>query len=173
MGWLHRPGLHRLRDPHHASNKSDANLSKNKESASIQARGRTTILRLNYRNTAEMLAVAYEFAREELSPAEAEEDGIPPLRPESAGRHGKLPEIVRLPSFDGEVDYLVRAVRTFHAARQGRRGGGGAAPLRRDDAGDRPADRYLPRGIALRAAVDGGGAAGGLIGGPAPERRGA
>jgi site-specific recombinase XerC len=22
MGWLHRPGLHRLRDPHHASTKA-------------------------------------------------------------------------------------------------------------------------------------------------------
>jgi hypothetical protein len=55
-------------------------------SVGIQARGRTTILRLNYRNTAEVLAVAYEFARDILKPEEAEEDGIPMVAPETAGR---------------------------------------------------------------------------------------
>ncbi len=72
----------------------------------IQARGRTTILRLNYRNTAEILAVAYEFARECLTPEAAEEDGVPLVQPESAGRHGPVPEIVKLPSFRREADYL-------------------------------------------------------------------
>jgi superfamily I DNA/RNA helicase len=55
-------------------------------SVGIDARGRTTILRLNYRNTAEVLAVAYEFARDILKPEEAEEDGIPMVAPETAGR---------------------------------------------------------------------------------------
>ena len=37
-------------------------------SLGIQARGRTTILRLNYRNTTEVLSVAYEFAKEAFIP---------------------------------------------------------------------------------------------------------
>jgi hypothetical protein len=81
----------------------------------IQARGRTTILRLNYRNTAEVLGVAYEFAREVLSPEEAEEDGIPVLSPESAGRHGELPSLVTLPSLEAEADYFVATARKLHA----------------------------------------------------------
>jgi len=52
----------------------------------IQARGRTTILRLNYRNTAQIMAVACEFARDQLSAKEAEEDAIPLVAPLSAGR---------------------------------------------------------------------------------------
>ena len=81
----------------------------------IQARGRTTILRLNYRNTAEVLGVAYEFAREVLSPEEAEEDGIPVLSPESAGRHGEVPRLVTLPSFDAEVEHFVDTAGALHA----------------------------------------------------------
>jgi hypothetical protein len=81
----------------------------------ILARGRTTVLRLNYRNTAEVLGVAYEFAREVLSPEEAEEDGIPVLSPESAGRHGELPKLVTLPSLEAEVEHFVATARKLHA----------------------------------------------------------
>jgi hypothetical protein len=81
----------------------------------IHARGRTTILRLNYRNTAEVLGVAYEFAREVLSPEEAEEDGIPVLSPESAGRHGEVPRLVTLPSLDAEVEHFVDTAGALHA----------------------------------------------------------
>lgn len=77
----------------------------------IQARGRSTILRLNYRNTAEVLEVAYEFAREVISPTESDEDGIPVLSPQSAGRHGPAPRLVKLPSAQHEVDYVVERVR--------------------------------------------------------------
>lgn len=82
----------------------------------IQARGRTTILGLNYRNTAEVLAVAYEFAREVLTPAEAEEDGIPLISPQSAGRHGAVPEILRFPSMSRELRFVVERLRAFHDA---------------------------------------------------------
>jgi superfamily I DNA/RNA helicase len=56
----------------------------------IQARGRTTILRMNCRNTAQIMAVACEFARDLLSAKEAEEDAIPLVAPQSAGRSGSL-----------------------------------------------------------------------------------
>lgn len=60
-------------------------------SVGIQARGRTTILRLNYRNTAEILQVAARFAGDGLAEQTAEEDGIPRVPPQSVGRHGPQP----------------------------------------------------------------------------------
>ena len=83
-------------------------------SVGIQAKGRTTILRLNYRNTAEVLGVACEFAKEILTPEEAEEDGIPLVLPETAGRHGPVPDLVRLPSFKTEVRYLAARLHACH-----------------------------------------------------------
>lgn len=53
-------------------------------SAGIQARGRTTILKLNYRNTREILSFAYEFARDFLQAHDADEDNIPLIAPEVA-----------------------------------------------------------------------------------------
>jgi hypothetical protein len=81
----------------------------------IQARGRTTVLRLNYRNTAEVLGVAYEFAREVLSPKEAEDDGIPLLAPQSVGRHGPRPELAGFPTLEEEIAYVASRLREFHA----------------------------------------------------------
>jgi superfamily I DNA/RNA helicase len=71
--------------------------------AGIQARGRTRVLKINYRNTAEVLAVACEFAREMF--AAGEDEIIPVMQPESL-RHGALPELVKLPSFAAEADYI-------------------------------------------------------------------
>ncbi len=76
------------------------------KSVGVQAQGRTTILRLNYRNTIEVLKVAFEFAKDVLTPADADEDGIPLILPESAERHGPVPELIRLPSFAREADYV-------------------------------------------------------------------
>jgi hypothetical protein len=77
-------------------------------SVGIQAQGRTTILRLNYRNTSEILAVAYEFAKDYLSPEEADEDGIPLIRPESGGRSGPPPVLEKLPSLKAEAAFIAR-----------------------------------------------------------------
>ena len=82
----------------------------------IQARGRSTILRLNYRNTAEILAVAYEFAREVIPPTSSDEDGIPVLAPMSAGRHGSAPKVMRLSSLRAETEYVVARVSEFGRA---------------------------------------------------------
>lgn len=84
------------------------------KSVGIQAQGRTTVLRLNYRNTAEVLSVAYEFAKEVITPEDADEDGIPLVKPESAGRHGPAPQLVRLPSFSRELDYIANRLRALH-----------------------------------------------------------
>jgi superfamily I DNA/RNA helicase len=83
-------------------------------SLGIQARGRTTILRLNYRNTTEVLAVAYEFAKEAFIPEATPEDSLAIVQPESAGRHGPVPELLRLPSLHQEADYLAERLREMH-----------------------------------------------------------
>ncbi len=83
-------------------------------SVGIQAQGRTTILRLNYRNTAEILGVAYQFAKDVLTPEEAGDDGIPLVRPETAGRHGPAPELVGLHDLRSEVRYIAGRLYEHH-----------------------------------------------------------
>lgn len=63
-------------------------------SVGIQAQGRTTILRLNYRNSLEVLATAKAFAQEIIAEHVSDEDHVPLIAPESAGRRGPLPELV-------------------------------------------------------------------------------
>ncbi|HEY9747388.1 MAG TPA: 3'-5' exonuclease, partial [Allocoleopsis sp.] len=84
------------------------------KSVGIQAQGRTTILKLNYRNTAEVLTLAYEFAKEVMAPTDDQEDGPVLVSPQSVGRHGPTPELIRLPSFKHEADYLVERVQQFN-----------------------------------------------------------
>jgi hypothetical protein len=83
-------------------------------SLGIQAQGRTTILRLNYRNTAEILGTAYEFAREYLRPEQAEEDGVPLIQPESAGRRGLPPELRQFPTLAQEGVYVAEQFRRLN-----------------------------------------------------------
>lgn len=45
----------------------------------IKAQGRTTILKLNYRNTAQVLTLAYEFAKEIMQPTSGKDEDVPPL----------------------------------------------------------------------------------------------
>jgi hypothetical protein len=72
-------------------------------SVGIQAKGRTTILKLNYRNTAEVLNVAHAFAQELLTAEEAEDDSVPLISPQSAGRRGPRPVFIQLPTFRDEI----------------------------------------------------------------------
>jgi hypothetical protein len=83
-------------------------------SVGIQAKGRTTILRLNYRNTTEVLAIAYEFAREFLTPEDADEDGIPLIRPESGGRSGLAPSLERFQTLKEEAEFIARQFSKFN-----------------------------------------------------------
>lgn len=83
-------------------------------SVGIQAQGRTTILRLNYRNTVEVLSVARAFATELLAERGAAEDGVPIVTPESAGRRGAFPELIRCESDWQERDCIVERIRDEH-----------------------------------------------------------
>jgi superfamily I DNA/RNA helicase len=76
------------------------------KSVGIQAQGRTTILRVNYRNTNEILNCAYAFAKDILAPADADEDSVPLIKPEVAGRHGPTPQVIRLGSLKAEAKYI-------------------------------------------------------------------
>ncbi len=80
----------------------------------IQAQGRTTILKLNYRNTAQVLGVAYEFAKEVMQPTTGDDDEVVLVKPASAGRQGVMPDLIKLPSFKHEVDYLAQRVQQLH-----------------------------------------------------------
>ena len=87
-------------------------------SVGIQARGRTTILKLNYRNTDEILAFAFRFARKYLQPNEADEDHVPLVEPSSAGRHGPAPVIRLFDSYQGEARYVANLFRRMHNEQQ-------------------------------------------------------
>ncbi|UZK03483.1 3'-5' exonuclease [Venatoribacter cucullus] len=83
-------------------------------SVGIKAQGRTTILRLNYRNTREILAFAYQFSADVLGAADSDDDHIPLLLPESAGNHGPEPKVVRLSAWADELAYTVSALKAWH-----------------------------------------------------------
>lgn len=77
-------------------------------SVGVQAQGRTTILKLNYRNTAEILSVARAFADDLLSASDTEEDQAPTVQPMSAGRRGPKPLLIKLPSLRDEAEYIAK-----------------------------------------------------------------
>lgn len=89
------------------------------KSVGIQAAGRTTILRINYRNTKQILQTANLVARKFLSPEEQDDDGVPVVRPVSCGREGEEPLIIRLPKESEEpariADFLASAHEEGHA----------------------------------------------------------
>jgi len=80
-------------------------------SVGIQAKGRTTILRLNYRNTLEILSTAKAFAQELLAGEDADEDNVPVIAPESAGRRGAVPELIQASNIWEESRIIAQQVR--------------------------------------------------------------
>lgn len=87
-------------------------------SAGIQARGRTTILKLNYRNTREILTFAYEFAKDFLQAKDADEDNIPLISPEVAGSSGPAPVFKRCASVAEEANYIARCIKRWRSQGQ-------------------------------------------------------
>lgn len=85
-------------------------------SMGIQASGRTTILKINYRNTDAILRFARDIAQSILKPSDAEEDGVPLLMPQSAGRLGAEPQVVNLPSPKAEAEFIVKRLKDAHRA---------------------------------------------------------
>ncbi|MFP3405158.1 3'-5' exonuclease [Pseudomonas sp. SIMBA_065] len=83
-------------------------------SVGIKASGRTTVLRINYRNTLEVLSVAHAFSKELLSARDAEDDHVPVLAPQSAGRRGEMPQLLCLAGPAQEAQCLVTRLRAEH-----------------------------------------------------------
>lgn len=71
--------------------KKKSNLDFSLASVGIQAQGRTTVLRLNYRNTREILSFSYQFAKQYFDNSDTKE--IPLIHPESAGITGSHPVV--------------------------------------------------------------------------------
>jgi superfamily I DNA/RNA helicase len=89
------------------------------KSVGIQAQGRTTILKINYRNTKQILQTASLIAADLLTADDKDDDGIPLLKPISCGRDGEAPLIIRLPTLRDEAfaiaDHLGQAHQEGHA----------------------------------------------------------
>ena len=112
------------------------------KSVGIQAQGRTTILKINYRNTRQILQTASLVAAEHVYPhapplrgslppegadpawggpapdrlltAEDKDDGVPLLKPVSCGRDGEAPLIIRLPTLREEVAQVAELLASAH-----------------------------------------------------------
>ncbi len=125
------------------------------KSLGVQAQGRTTILKLNYRNTLEILAVARGFASELLQAQDGEEDGVPLIAPESAGRRGALPELIRVHRASGEIAAMVEQIRDELA--HGRRLDDIAVIYRYHWQGDKLHAALEQAGLGCRLADDKGG----------------
>ena len=84
-------------------------------SVNIQARGRTTILRVNYRNTDEIIKFAYQFASHHFQAEESDEDHVPLIEPKSAGRKGKPPAVMVLNDPEQEIRYIIHAFKILNS----------------------------------------------------------
>lgn len=124
------------------------------KSLGVQAQGRTTILKLNYRNTLEILAVARGFASELLAERADEDDGIPLVAPESAGRRGPLPELVRTDTAAAQLDLLIAQLRDEQA--HGRRWSDMAVIFRNQWEGERLQEALRREDIPCRLAEGNG-----------------
>jgi hypothetical protein len=70
----------------------------------IEATGRTTVLKINYRNTAQIVAFARRFASDVIgAPGTTADDEHPVLLPEDAGRQGLAPDVRQCVSIEAEA----------------------------------------------------------------------
>ena len=80
----------------------------------IQAQGRTTILKINYRNTRQILQTASMVAADLLRSEDSADDGVPLLQPVSCGRDGHAPVVVRLPTLRDEAVKIAELLSAAH-----------------------------------------------------------
>lgn len=84
------------------------------KSVGIQAQGRTTILKINYRNTRQILHTASLVAADLLTADDKDDDGIPLLKPVSCGREGQEPLIIKLPTLQAEAEAIADHLAQAH-----------------------------------------------------------
>jgi superfamily I DNA/RNA helicase len=89
------------------------------KSVGVQAQGRTTILKINYRNTRQILQTANLIAADLLTADDKDDDGIPLVKPISCGREGQAPILIKLTRLREEAyaiaDHLTNAHKEGHA----------------------------------------------------------
>lgn len=84
------------------------------KSVGIQAQGRTTILKINYRNTRQILQTANLIAADLLTAEDKDDDGVPLLTPVSCGRDGEKPIVIRLPDLRMEANEVAELLNAAH-----------------------------------------------------------
>ena len=87
----------------------------------VHARGRTTIFKKNYRNTNEIVDFAYHFVDFYLNFQPLDKEGelgdkIPLIQPHAIERHGPIPQLKQLNSFEGEAKHIVADFKMRHEA---------------------------------------------------------
>ena len=92
--------------------KKQSGLGFSLASVGIQAQGRTSILRLNYRNTREILDFAFRFAQEYLD-EHSEDDEFSLVKPEAAGNHGPKPTVHVLDTWQKEVSQCIDCLKSW------------------------------------------------------------
>jgi Nuclease-related domain/UvrD-like helicase C-terminal domain/AAA domain len=81
-------------------------------SLGIEAKGRTRVLKVNYRNTTEVLALAMECANAVLKPRDSgDEDQVPLVQPQSSGRSGPLPRLLLSQNVSDQAAAVVQGTR--------------------------------------------------------------
>lgn len=119
------------------------------KSVGIQASGRTTILKINYRNTRQILQLAHRVAGDMLTPEDAkDEDSIPLLKPMSCGREGPEPIVIDLPTFPARAGRVADLLADQHA--QGHAWGEMAVLCRHKDEMFVCADALRRKGLPYR-----------------------
>lgn len=86
------------------------------KSVGMQAQGRTTVLKINYRNTRQILQTASRIADGLLTAENSEqgEDGIPLLLPVSCCREGPEPMVINLPTLHEEAAKVAELLSAAH-----------------------------------------------------------
>lgn len=98
--------------------KRSAGLGFTLKDVGIEAQGRSTILKLNYRNTEEILRFAYDFIDDYVKPKAAKDGDVPIVEPDSAGRSGPLPVIETFKTFDEEAERIASLFKKMHDKRR-------------------------------------------------------
>jgi len=94
--------------------KKRSGLSFSLSSVGVRAKGRTTILRVNYRNTREIFNFACAFARDYIDPRSADDDHIPLIEPMAEGNSGPKPEVREFNTLADEISFTVTHLEKWH-----------------------------------------------------------
>ena len=84
------------------------------KSVGVQAQGRTSILKINYRNTRQILQTASAIAGNLLTADDKDDDGIPLVQPISCGRDGPDPIVIHLPTLPEQAAKIADLLQGAH-----------------------------------------------------------